>query len=256
MELSLFEQAQKRKLTSRLAILLFGIALFYAAVCTPLYLILSSDVLWAGTPLPMLLDVVTTLANYAFYWIAFAYAAYIIYRLGIGAAVPMLGVCVGASVFRYSANLVAGFCVIGFPSWEDFASDYLPYFLVDIALELVMMAVAVGLAVFLGRKWSDSKGRLTDGVPFAKLFTFDRGMPRIAWLIACVPAAAQMLSRIRYDLSYGAPRGLLDLLWMVVYYCSDVLNVLLGYLVIVWIWNQIATRETEAKHEYDSATVI
>ncbi len=256
MELSLFEQTQKKKLTFRAAVLLFGIALFYAAVCTPLYLVMSSDILWAQTPLPMLLDVIMTLANYCFYWIAFAYAVYVIYRFDLGSAIPMLAVYAGASVFQYSANLLSGYFVIGFPSWEDFASDELPYLILNAFLNLVLMAIAVGLAFLLEKKQCAGEKRLTEALPLCKLFSFQKGIWRAAWVIACVPAAAQLLSRVRYDLSYGAPRGWLDLIWMIVYYCSDVLNVLIGYLVIVWVWNQISVKETEAKTSFDSASVI
>lgn len=256
MELSLFEQSQKKKLTQRAALLLFGISLFYAAVCTPLYQVLSSDILWATTPLPLLLDMAMTIANYAFYWIAFAYTAYLICRFGIRAAIPMIAVYAGATVFLYCANLLAGYFVIGFPAWEDFASDELPYLPLNIFFNFVLMAFAVLFAFLCVRKQTDGKPKLTDALPFSSLFSFGQGMPRLSWLIACVPAAAQFLSRIRYDISYGAPRGFLDLLWMVVYYCSDVLNVLLGYLVIVWIWNHIAVKEAEAKTEFDTASVI
>ena len=256
MELSLFEQSQKKKLTCRAAVLLFGIALFYAAVCTPLYLMMSSDILWAETPLPMLLDVIMTLANYSFYWIAFAYAGYMIYRLNLTSAIPMLAVYVGASVFQYAANLLSGYFVIGFPTWEDFASDELPYLIINTFLNFVLMAVAVGLAWWLEKKQGKRDQRLTEELPLCRLFSFQKGIQRAAWIIACIPAAAQFLSRVRYDIAYGAPRGWLDLIWMIVYYCSDILNVLIGYLVIVWVWNQISVKETEAKMAFESASVI
>lgn len=256
MELSLFEQTQKKKLTRRMAVLLFGIALIYAAVCTPLYLVTSSDVLWAETPLPMLLDVIMTLANYCFYWIAFAYATYAIYRFGAVTAIPMLAVYAGASVFQYSANLLSGYLVIGFPSWEDFASDELPYLILNVFLNLLLMAIAVGLALLVEKKQGDGKKRLTEALPICKLFSFQRGISFAAWVTALIPAAAQLLSRVRYDIAYGAPRGLLDLIWMIVFYCSDLLCVLIGYLAIVWIWNQIFVKETEAKSAFDNTTVI
>ena len=256
MGLSLFDQTQKKKLTRRVAMILFAITLFYAAVCTPLYLVMSSDILWAQTPLPMLLDVIMTLTNYCFYWIAFAYVAYMVYRFGISAAIPQLAVYAVASVFQYSANLLSGYFVIGFPSWEDFASDELPYLILNIFLNLVLMAITVWLACLLEKKQGNGKGRMIDGLPLCKLFSMQRGIQRAAWVLACVPAAAQFLSRVRYDISYGAPRGLLDLIWMVVFYCSDVLSVLIGYLVIVWVWNQISFKETEAKKDFEGTSVI
>lgn len=256
MDLSCFEQTQKRKLTLRLSILLFGIAFFYASVCTPLYLILSSNVLLAGTPLPMLLDVVTTLANYLFYWISFAYAAYMICRFGLRTAASAIAVYAGATVFLYSANLLTGYAVIGFPAWEDFASDELPYLFLNIFLNLLLMAVAVLLATLCERRHRDGRGRMTDVLPFRSLFSICHGMPRLSWAISCIPAAAQILSRLRYDISIGAPRGWLDLLWIVVYYCSDVLSILLGYLAVVWIWNHIALKEADAKVDFDTASVL
>ena len=253
MQLSLFEQTYKKKLTRRLTLFLFGLALLYAVVCTPLYLVISSDILMAETILPLLLDIIMTVFNYFFYWIAFAYIAFMILRYGIGASKSAMAIYTGASAFFYVANLICGYFVIGFPLWEDFTYDELPYLIWNIVLNLGLMAATVLIAHFLGERLRNRKQRLTDELPIERLTEFQNGIGLMALLVACVPAAAQMVSRIIYDFSMGAPRGPIDLLWMIVYYCSDALFAVLGYLVTVWIWNQISVREVEVGSEFGNS---
>ncbi|MBO5295090.1 MAG: hypothetical protein J6B71_07615 [Clostridia bacterium] len=119
-ELSLFEGYRRKKLTVRLAICLFAIALFYAAVCTPIARFVASDVLLANTVLPSVIDIVILFFNYSFYWISFGFLVYAIHRLGAKSCAPLFAVYGGAVVFRYLANQMADFCVFGFPSINDF----------------------------------------------------------------------------------------------------------------------------------------
>jgi len=80
MNLSSFDQGRKAALIRQMAIVVFGIVLFYAAICTPVNIWINSDILIAETLFPTVWDFVIELVNYAFYWSAFSYLLYIFFR--------------------------------------------------------------------------------------------------------------------------------------------------------------------------------
>ena len=235
----MFDQGREKKRTLSLAAFLFGIALFYAVVCTPLSLLVSSDILLADTVLPLLMDVLMLLCNYLFYWIACR---------------PILAVYAGAVFFRYFANMTAGFFVIGFPTGNEFLKLHLPYLLIDIVLDLLLITLVAFLVCKFKKKQKDFTPEKV--FPITRLFDWDSAFLRSTLLVAAIPAAVQLISRVIYDISYGAPTSTVDLLWMIIYYVSDIANVLIGYLVIVLILNRLHLSEEKARLEYDSTTVL
>lgn len=256
MELSLFDLCRKRNLNLRMLIFLFAITLFYAVICTPVSLLVSSDILLSETVLPLLIDVLMLLCNYLFYWVSFAIVLYAIGRFEVGNCISLFGIYVGAVFFRYLANITAGFLVIGFPTWEDFLSDHLLYLLIDIGMDLILMAVMVLIVSLTFKKASANSSPLA-GLPIDRLFDLKNPIQLAAFWSAVIPAAVQLISRVFYDaFYYGAPTSLIDLLWMVIYYVSDFANVVIGYLVIVLILNRIFMKEEKARIDYDSATLI
>ena len=256
MELSLFERCRKKKLTVQLAVWLFVIALFYAAVCTPISRVVASDILLADTVVPLIIDVLGLLCNYLFYWAAFAFLLYAVFRLEIKNSIPLLAVYAGAVVFRYLANQIADFCVFGFPSVNDFFSLYLPYCLIDMLLDLAQIAVAVLLILCLKKRAANAQTAVFEELPVTKLFDYKKTVLRAGVLLGIIPATAQLISRVIYDIWYGAPTGLADLLWMIVSYLSDLAFVLIGYAVIVLFLNRFCLSEKKAKLEYDSANIL
>lgn len=245
----MFDRCRKNRLTMYLAVWLFAIALFYAAVCTPLSRFILSDVLLSGTVLPFLLDALLLFCNYLFYWIAFAFLLYALFRFDLKACVPLLAVYVGAVVFRYLANQVADFCVFGFPTINEFFSLYLPYCLLDVFLDLVQVGIAVWIAVSLKNAATLPERLIFSELPITKIWDMKKTVLRAAVWISVVPAAFRLVSRVIYDVWYGAPQGLADLLWMIAAYLFDFVCVLLGYLVLVLLLNRFFLDEKKAKRE-------
>lgn len=247
----MFEGYRRKKLTVRLAICLFAIALFYAAVCTPIARFVASDVLLANTVLPSVIDIVILFFNYSFYWISFGFLVYAIHRLGAKSCAPLFAVYGGAVVFRYLANQMADFCVFGFPSINDFFSDYLPYSLLDMLLDVIQMTLAVLLTHHIQRISKEMQRDALKELPLTGLFDLKKYISRNALFVAMIPAAFKLISRLIYDAWYGAPRGLGELLWMIVSYFSDIACIMIGYAVIVLLLNRCRLDEIKAKNEYD-----
>lgn len=261
MELTLFEHCQRRRMTRRLAVYLFITAGFYAAVCTPVYLIAVSDVLIQDTAFPMVWDCLMMLVNYGFYWISFSFVAYAALRFRISKCMPLLSLYAGMVVFRYGANIIAGFLVNGFPTVNSFLSDTFPYFLIDIILDWVQMAVVVFILYWIDKnsphRRAEQRGALLlSNMPIVGLLNFQNPVMRAALWSGIVPAAVQLLSRVRYDIAVGAPVNAVDLLWMIVYYLSDILMALVGYFLMVLLLNRLFLKEEKARRQDEENALL
>lgn len=252
----MFESTQQHKLKLQLALWLFGIAVFYAAVCTPMTLTVTSDVLLSETVLPLLSDVLSLFCNYLFYWVAFAILLYAVCHYGLRACKPLLAIYGGAVLFRYIANQIAAYLVLGFPSVNDFFAGDFWYLLLNIALDLAMLAGVCFLIVRMHRRMDSAEAPILSHLPMSRLFDRENPVFCIAIAVAAIPAGVQLVTRVIYDIFYGLPTGLLDLLWMIVYYLSDFANVLIGYLVIALFLNRLFFYEEKARLEFDSSSVL
>lgn len=257
MNLELFEKGHKKRLTLEFTVILSAIALLYAALCTPLNLVITSDIAFEGTPLPLLWDIFSLLCNYLFYWIAFAYLIYQSYRYGFSEARPMLisyGVIV---LLRYFANQLAEYLTIGFPVMDDLFEDIRELFVI-LLLEFLLIGFAVLLILRLQRRAEERQMKpLFSYMPILKLTEKGNPLLGVILCVSAIPAGVQFVSRIIFDVfSGGLPRGWVDLLWMIVYYLSDFINVGIGYAVIVLLLNRLFLHEKKAKNDFDNGSLI
>lgn len=255
MTLTSTEQSALLKCNTRFSVFIFALALFYAAVCTPLYLFFSSNILFDGSVLPLLWDVLMGACNYLFYWGSFTFLLFLGARFSLKHCKSFFMIYAGAVFFRYIANLLAGYIVMGIPSMSGFLSD-LPYLLFDIVMDLALMALAalvLHLIVDKAPLWVDADGDMmqSDAPKRSRislwsnskgLYEKSNALHRTAVWYGLIPAAVQMISRIIYDISYGAPTDALDMTWMIVYYVSDILCALIGYFVILLLLNNLLSR--------------
>lgn len=256
MALTPMEQRTRGACERRFAVLIFALTLFYAAVCTPLYLFFSSDILFDDSVLPLLWDVLMGACNYLFYWVGFAFLLFLGARYSLRGCKAFFAVYAGAVLFRYVANQLSGFLVMGFPTWSKFASSDLPELLFCIVMDLVLMAFAVLAFHLIVDKTplkinGDETLMLSDATVYPrvhlwydaqKLYDRSNALHRTALWMGLIPAAVQLLNRVRYDIFYGAPTDALDLMWMIVYYVGDILCAIIGYLVILLLLNSLLAR--------------
>lgn len=260
MTLTFYEKCRKIRLLKQFTILILAISAFYAAVCTPVLIWAQSDILIADSVFLTVWDVVMTMVNYAFYWVSFAYILYAISKFTLGNCKSFLGFYFVASLFRYAANLLAACVMDGFSMlyWSDLFN-----ILLYVGLDAVQMGVVV-LLVWLCVKNRQERAMLAhrralaedpnaplkmpQWLPFTSLFDLKKNeLVRAAFLTSTVPAVIHIASRIRYDIFIGAPASVADTVWMIVYYLSDVAAWLIGYLLIVFLLNQLHAFEEKKK---------
>ena len=237
-QLSALRHEQKRKTVRNGGIILGVLALFYALICTPVYIFLASDVTLANTVLPQIWDVVQDATQLAFYWISFAFVIYLSAKFSIRESRPMLGVFACCSFGRYFLSLMAGYVLLaGSSGWDSLGEDLL-YLLIDLLGDALLMGLVFILIVLIlkPKKIYDSEldpsAKQEHVLHFPSLFDRSNAVLRCILFAALVPAVLRIASRIRFDLFFGAPQNKADLIWMILSYCGDICSWLIGYLVI------------------------
>jgi hypothetical protein len=112
-----------------------------------------------------------------------------------------------------------------FPMLEDLYPTLLAY-LFDL-----ITAFAVLLIAHLSIKEIHTAKASRSYLPFDKLYTSSNPLQKASLLTGILLASIKVLTRVVYDIGYGAPTSILDLLRMIVYYLSDVLICVVIYLV-------------------------
>ena len=250
MKLSLFEIARYRHLKKIFIFCLAVVILPYAAICTPIYHVINSNILLYNSPFSLLLDLLMDLLSQLYYWGAFAILIYMAFRLGLSHTRSLIGLFACAVLVRYVTNLIAGYITVGFPTAAEFyENDFWPM-LFDIALDLVLIGILYLILRSLLTRCKLRENTLIQSVfPLKKIFTLQNPVQKATLFAAILPAAARILSRIIFDIFIGPPANLSDLITIVIYYMLDLLGIVIGILVITMILNRLYLKEMLAKAE-------
>jgi hypothetical protein len=60
-----------------------------------------------------------------------------------------------------------------------------------------------------------------------------------ALLVALLMGVIRIIGRVIYDIGYGAPTDLIDILWMILYYSLDVFIGVACYFVLLYILRKL-----------------
>ena len=238
-----FYSDEPRSKVERLAyILICSIAAFYALICTPVYILASTNILLKNSIFPTIWDVVQTFIHFAFYWCFFAFLIFCgsvkhskisIHRLAILYALCAFG--------RYFISLlIAYFMTAGTTGWDSFWLDF-PQMLLEVLGDWVIG----GLAVLWYKLWLAGK---SCSLPEDSLFDIRNPVLKCIACSAAVPSFFSVISRIIYDVFFGAPQNKTDLIVMIVYYATDVISALAGYLIVFLLLTKIS--KVNASDEY------
>ena len=99
------------------------------------------------------------------------------------------------------------------------------------------------------RSWAESVNGIIKeyddipAFPFKKTFDLHNPLQRSAFIMAIIMGSIHIASRIIYDLYYGLPSTLVDLLWMVTYYLSDVVSALIMYLIAIFFFVKLNEKD-------------
>lgn len=212
-----------------------------SAVFFSLYLVLAivydivcSNIVLSITLLPTVLNAVVEVCGIAAYGVCFSLLLYSTYKNGVKASLPLVYIYCGAVLAKYIANIVLHILVFKI---APYLSDYLYVFIIW-ALE-VLLTVAILFIIKI------SLAKQTDkNVEFKKFFSTENPLQVTSLAIAVFISAIKILQRFIYDISYGAPNGIFEILWMVVAYLSDILVCIIVYLVCNFTLKRIYNNKT------------
>ncbi len=197
-------------------ILLFSVALFYAAVCTPVWVWITNDI-GVSDVFRQIWDFLLDAVKFAFYWLA---AAFVLRSVRDSRRAKTVLLLAGsASVLLNFGSLAAGLLLTR--DLETIGAD----------LFSAALSVLLDVAQFL----------------LFRLFAYltverhqsDRIPTRAMLLCAAVPSVFQLIGRLIYDIGIGAPTGKKDLIVMIAYYLADLVSIAIGYLAILLLTDRL-----------------
>ena len=225
-------------------LLILALTGFFVFVCTPVYVLASSNIMISRTIFPILWDFVQDAVHYLYYWTAFSFLAYLTTCYSLKSIGFISLVYTGCSFSKYLFSVLVSNMINS--DWTSMNYHFY-YVMVDFVSDLVLLGIAVLLCyLFLHRKREKKK----IGFDFAGMFDFSAAVLKSILTISLVLTASRLGSRIIFDINNGAPRGISDLLSMILYYFGDVASGVIGYLLMFLVISQIHLKDEEAKR-YD-----
>ncbi len=246
--------------------LIFAIACvgFISAIYTPVYLLLSSNVLWRGSVVLFLwTELMGPLMDFAFYWGSFAFLIYNYLRFGKKQIKPFAIIYAAAIAARYIITMTVNFALMSFPGWDVLFGEELPSALFTIGMDALQMLGVLLLAEFccrrplmsakVYRKGAEGEEMMADCFPISGLFDLKQPLPKLCFFAALIPSGIKLLSRLYYDIFFwGLPQDASEWLLVITYYIGDIASFLIGYFVLLYLLQSFYTAETKRRIEFDS----
>ena len=241
MQITTLETERQHKVERYGGLLMLALAGFFVFVCTPVYVLASSNIMISTTAFPVLWDLVQDAVHYLYYWVTFSFLAYLTARHSIKSIRLLSLVYAGCSFAKYFFSVL----VVNLINSDWTSMNYHFYYvMVDFLGDLVLIGITILLCyLFLHRK----KAEKNIGFDFSGVLDFSASVLKCILIISSVLMLSRLGSRIIFDLDNGAPRDISDLIGMILYYLGDIASGVIGYLVMFLVVSQIHLKDEEAK---------
>ncbi|MBQ3639837.1 MAG: hypothetical protein II955_04895 [Clostridia bacterium] len=234
----------KKRLTVIGSVILSALSVLTFAVCTPISVWATGDVLVSETIFPTLWDLFQALIFFLIYWNAIAFTVLLALRFGLKGTLPFLGCYSGAALIRYLGSLAVGsLMTVGATEREVFLEN-LGYSGMDILLDLLQFAIIVLIVYLMLLRESTAKMQ-KNLLPVQSFFRRLNRLHGTVLAAVSIPSVFRLIGRIRYDVFFGAPQGFADLFWMALYYLDDICSVAVGYLAVVFLLSKLSQFKKE-----------
>lgn len=264
MQALLFDQILSKRLKKRFFIFAILCVAVISVLYTPVYLLLSSNVMWRNSIVLLLwTEIFGPLMNYTFYWGSFAFLIYAYLRFSQKGIKPFLIIYGVAVVSRYLVTMLSTFAIMAFPGWDALWSRELPGVLFSIVMDGLQMLGVLLLSEFCAHRpllqknphiCEHNRADLMPQIfPVTRLLAIRNPLQKLCAFAALIPAGLQFLSRIYYDVFfYGLPTDLAEWLLLVTYYIGDLAALVIGYLVLLYVLQMLFASETKSRISFES----
>ena len=235
-----------------------------SVIYTPIYLLISSNVIWRGSILLFILtEFVEPLLDFSFYWGSFAFLIYIYLRFEIKQIKHFAIIYAIAVAARYILTMLATFSLMSFPNSQAFWGEELPSAIFSIGMDILQGLGVLLLAEFSCRrpmmraksysKGNEGKELIADCFPIEGLFNIKKPLPKLCFFASLIPAGLKLLSRLYYDIFFwGLPADASEWLLMVTYYIGDAAALFIGYFVLLYLLQTFYTKELQRRADFES----
>lgn len=221
----------------------------FAFALSPTIVIVNNDATIAVDYLPNILEVLRKVLDFSAFFICYGITVFGLYRFGLKGSLTIISVFTGMTVMKYALNIISSRFIFD-TAQPDIAGD-ISSSAVNVAAELIQYFIIVAAGqIIIGkyRKLAAISAKSAEKLesfnfdPRDKVFPFRKLLSRVnpiqrTNLIAAIAVSAILISeRLIYDILLGGlPRDLLDAMWMVIGYGSDIIFGVLGYLVMTFV---------------------
>ncbi len=249
----------------KLALLLVSLAscVVFAFVLSPLITYANND----GTIhyLPDILEALQWIVNLLCFFICYSITDFAIYRFSLPQYWIYILIFSLTTVVKYLLNTVSAFFVFGrAPSDKEELKQQIGIIVLNTVVELLQYALVVISSTALLSKFkklssiaekSASKmgvdyDRRSKIFPFTKLVTTKNPLQHSALWSALIVTLFMVVNRLIFDIAIGFPVDIVDGLWMAAGYLSDVLFGVLGYLIMILVFNRCDTQDIKLRVKY------
>ena len=241
MQITSSEMERKKRIERHGGLLMLALTCFFVFVCTPVYVFSSSNIMISRTIFPVLWDFVQDVSHYLYYWVAFAFLIYISARYSIKSTGFLALVFTGCSFMKYLLSLLLVNLINS--DWSSM-NYHLYYVSVDVLGDLVLLGIAFLICYLLLHRKREEKNIDFD---FSRICHISNLVLKCTLLISLVLMVSRLGSRIVFDINNGAPRGIIDLLGMILYYLGDLGSGVVGYLLMFLILSKIHLKDESSK---------
>lgn len=242
------------------AVIFFSVQTF---ILNPLYVYTASNVLFSTTPIPEIIGILNDISYPVGYALCFAAVTYSIFKFSLSRSAKPISILCAAFLLRYVANYVISSIIEGgFKFSEILSAVVLPFGLDMLIFAIILALICVRIKRYYETYEQTLKANITlnkrtpsiheDVFDEQKLISFKNPLHYSAALTGILLSAVKILTRLRYDISFGAPSGAADVIWMVAYYLSDILIAVLVYAASLLIFSYLEkkTASTPADYKY------
>ncbi|MBQ9086208.1 MAG: hypothetical protein IJY47_03375 [Clostridia bacterium] len=246
-------------LRSVLAIFSFGLFAILSLGFTLFYNYCNTDIVLYASVLPDAVKILIDLTEIAIYAICFSILLFSAFHVHEGApGLSLVWIFLSAVLFRRACDLLGVWLLYG--SLDSLDLTYaIVYVLLDTALTLAAFFLArskanryykkMALTAKANLLFKDASPKLSvDALyPFRKIVDIKNHLQAHVAALSVILAVIKVITRILYDVDYGAPADFAEVMIMAVYYLSDLFLAVIFYVLSILVLNQLF-RYTEKKN--------
>ena len=231
-------------------VILFSLS---SLVITPIYVNVSTNIVTSVTALPAILEIILEILDILAF--AFCYAT-VIYSACMRTFSKTLRLCIiyvtACFVRRCASLLITGIIYSGVSDTDIFSV------ILYLILETAQIAIVATLANSAAKKYHERRVEIKKAadivgdvrnipkIDFSKVFSKDNPMLVSVLKSGILLSAIKIVTRIIYDINYGAPSGFSEILIMSVYYFSDLLICVIFYTVCWLFLSKLYRKEIQS----------